>query len=104
MSLGGNEGGEMRQEDGADARARRGLRASAAVLVSAGAFGILAVFGGLGGIVAPTSASAQYEYEGKVTICHRTESDKKPSVTITVSENAVDAHMAHGDTLGPCPV
>jgi hypothetical protein len=93
----------MRQKSGTDASAVRGFRVSAAVLVSLVAFGVLVVFGGLGGIVAATPASAQYEYGGKVTICHRTEADKNPSVTITVSENAVDAHVAHGDTLGPCP-
>ena len=32
----------------------------------------------------------------KVTICHK---DK----TISVSANAVDNHLAHGDSLGPCP-
>jgi hypothetical protein len=34
---------------------------------------------------------------GKTTLCHK-------GVTITVSDNAVPAHLAeHGDTLGPCP-
>jgi hypothetical protein len=32
---------------------------------------------------------------GKVTICHK-------GMTIIVSQNAVAAHQAHGDTLGPC--
>ncbi len=39
----------------------------------------------------------------KVTICHKTGSKTNPGVTITVSQNALDAHMAHGDQLGPCP-
>ena len=33
---------------------------------------------------------------GKVTICH------KGHVTITVSANALDAHLAHGDSIGSC--
>ena len=49
----------------------------------------------------------------KVTICHRVDRDDDDddddrrgfsAKTITVSQNAVNAHLAHGDTLGPCPV
>ena len=38
----------------------------------------------------------------KVTLCHGTGSSRNPGVTITVSENALDAHKRHGDDLGPC--
>ena len=48
-------------------------------------------------------ASAQYEYPEKVTICHHTGTQTNPFVTIRVSRNALPAHLAHGDTLGPCP-
>ena len=49
----------------------------------------------------PASAS---QYAKKVTICHHTHSKKHPVVTITVSRNALPAHLRHGDTVGPCPV
>lgn len=36
----------------------------------------------------------------KVSLCHVT--DNGDSKTITVSGKAVDAHLAHGDAMGPC--
>ena len=37
----------------------------------------------------------------KVTLCHN--ASKNNPHTITVDQAAVDAHLGHGDTLGPCP-
>ena len=38
----------------------------------------------------------------KVTICHVPPGNPANEHTITVSENAVPAHLAHGDYLGEC--
>ena len=37
----------------------------------------------------------------KVLVCHKP--DKKGGHTISIASPAVPAHLAHGDTLGPCP-
>ena len=37
-----------------------------------------------------------------VTVCHNPEEDPGAKKSIMVNENAVDAHLKHGDTLGAC--
>ena len=69
------------------------------MLASLGAVGYAA---GLVGVTESSPVAAQYP-PSKVTICHHTHSHTNPFVTITVSENAVPAHLGHGDTIGACP-
>ena len=86
-------------------RAITGGRGVRAVLVAGAGAAMFAVAASVGGAVSPTgkhSASHQYQYDKKVTICHRTGSKKHPFVTIRVSKRAVRAHLRHGDKLGPC--
>jgi hypothetical protein len=47
-------------------------------------------------------SAAQYQY--KVTVCHRTHSNKHPWHLITISNSALKAHLKHGDVYPPpCP-
>ena len=48
-------------------------------------------------------SSARKQYQEKVAICHRPPGNPENEYTIFVSENAVPAHEAHGDTRGLCP-
>jgi RTX calcium-binding nonapeptide repeat (4 copies) len=102
----------------AERPARRGFGARLG-LVGALTAALLAVLGALGGIgyaassvshaahavadvftFAPHnvgSISAAADQYGKVTLCHN-------GHEITVSQDAVAAHLAQGDTQGPCPV
>lgn len=42
------------------------------------------------------------DHNGRVTICHITPADASNRQTLQVGEEAVAAHMAHGDTMGAC--
>ena len=76
-------------------------RSAAAGGITALAVGALA---SIGAAVSPSrTPAAASQYPKKVTICHHTHSKKNPFVTITVSRNALPAHLGHGDTTGPCP-
>src|SRR5512132_365949 len=65
---------------------------------------VVGALASIGMAVSPArTPAAASQYPKKVTICHHTHSKKHPVVTITVSRNAVPAHVArHGDTIGPC--
>jgi len=41
--------------------------------------------------------------DSKVTICHYPPGNSENRHTIVIGQPAVPAHLAHGDTLGPCP-
>jgi LPXTG-motif cell wall-anchored protein len=40
--------------------------------------------------------------DGRVAVCHVPPGNPSNAHTIVISENALRAHLAHGDTLGPC--
>ena len=39
----------------------------------------------------------------QVTICHCPPGNPQNNQTMTVSQAAAQAHLAHGDAMGPCP-
>jgi hypothetical protein len=67
---------------------------AAAVVFSVSLAGLSFANGG------PAPSTAEYQY-GEVTICHHTHG-RNGGVTIRVDANALRAHLAHGDTIGPC--
>ena len=70
-------------------------------LLAAGIFAAVSIASG-GGLAKITTTGLTTTTAGKVTLCHRTGSKKKPFHTITVAVPAVRAHLRHGDVLGPC--
>jgi hypothetical protein len=53
---------------------------------------------GIAGLHAPGALAAG----AKVDVCHIPPGNPENPHTITISENAVDTHLEHGDHLGPC--
>jgi hypothetical protein len=109
------------EDDRRRARLYRFSRLSFAGALTVLMLGTLGAFGGLGYAASGTKSvanvvkravvpsrpqtvdrsAAQDQYAPqKVTICHHAGPNKR--VTITISENALPAHLAHGDTIGPC--
>jgi hypothetical protein len=78
------------------------VRSVIAALVAVGLLATLGVLAGASWATGGSSNAFQYQYGGKVTICHHTHSKKNPWVTISVSQSALKAHLKHGDTLGTC--
>ena len=54
-------------------------------------------------LMVPALAAAAGPKE-KVEVCHIPPGNPGNAHTITVGGNAANAHLGHGDTLGPCPV
>jgi len=64
---------------------------------------VVMLIGGL--VLVPPIQQAQATTQpDRVTICHRNPSNPGNPQTIIVIESAVQEHLEHGDSLGPCVV
>jgi len=73
------------------------------VLVSDATYGPLALkMDVVGGSSAFNKITTTDSTGGWITICHIPPGNPGNPVTITISTNALSAHLAHGDNIGPC--
>lgn len=49
------------------------------------------------------SASAAAQPRPRVTVCHVPPGNPSAAVTLVINASALDTHLRHGDTAGPCP-
>jgi hypothetical protein len=94
-----NEGDVVQESSRFQSKRSRTILGLAVVGVS---LVVSASLAGIGFARVSSTSAEQYQY-GKVTVCHKTGSKKHPHQTITISQNALKAHLKHGDTLGACP-
>jgi len=102
--------GESRRRPARSVRLAPLLGFAVLVLLAFGAFGgaAIAVNGSDGDSAAEQGAladraparAAGEQYDEDVVLCHKPNGPSPQ--TLTLPPNAVDAHLAHGDTLGPC--
>lgn len=48
------------------------------------------------------ASTGKTDGDDKITICHIPPGNPDNPQTIVISESALEAHLAHGDTIGPC--
>ncbi|MEE9533796.1 MAG: PQQ-dependent sugar dehydrogenase [Acidimicrobiia bacterium] len=53
-------------------------------------------------IETPLGAMLRIDVDGPITICHIPPGNPNNGRTITIARSALPAHLAHGDTIGPC--
>ena len=49
-------------------------------------------------------SSEQPSNPNKALVCHVPPGNPDGAHTIEIGQGAIDAHLGHGDTLGPCPI
>jgi hypothetical protein len=48
------------------------------------------------------AAAPAFAQTDRVLVCHKDDGEGNPRFTLEIDDDALDAHLAHGDTEGPC--